>query len=168
MTRSPTQPVARTNTPANITAAAGPPLFREFQIFISLSVRRWGLRSASNKRAKDVSRPCSPCHYPQVRRAQISAAVWQAGLHPGRGNGAYLRFSQSTGFSAVAEDRCEGALVASKPPSRYAPIPEPEPNSLSTPSKPPSSPLQACYWPTSSQLVGNRSDVDPIHIGAVA
>ena len=68
----------------------------------------------------------------------------------------------------VVEDRCEGALVASKTLSRYAPIPEPEPNSLSTTSRPPASPLQAYYQPTTSQLVGNRSDVDPIHIGAVA
>jgi len=56
-------------------------------------------------------------------------------------NGAYLRFSKSTGFSTVAEDRGEGALVASQPLSRYAPIPEPEPNSLPTPSRPPSGPL---------------------------
>src|ERR1019366_914328 len=54
------------------------------------------------------------CHDPQVRRAQISAAVWQAGLPPRRGHGAYLRFSKSTGFSTVAEDRGEGALVASR------------------------------------------------------
>ena len=105
---------------------------------------------------------------PQVRRAQISAAVWQAGLPPRSGKGAYLRFSKSTGFSTVAEDRCEGALLAFQPLSRYAPIPEPEPNSLPTASRPPSSPLQAYYWPTSSQLVGNHSDVDPIHIGVVA
>ena len=83
-------------------------------------------------------------------------------------NGAYLRFSKSTGFSTVAEDRCEGALLAFQPLSRYAPIPEPEPNSLPTASRPPSSPLEAYYWPTSSQLVGNHSDVDPIHIGVVA
>ena len=83
-------------------------------------------------------------------------------------NGAYLRFSKSTGFSTVAEDRCEGALLAFQPLSRYAPIPEPEPNSLPTASRPPSSPLQAYYWPTSSQLVGNHSDVDRIHIGVVA
>ena len=85
-----------------------------------------------------------------------------------RVNGAYLRFSKSTGFSTVAEDRCEGALPAFQPLSRYAPIPEPEPNSLSTASRPPSSPLQAYYWPTSRQPVGNQSDVDPIHIGLVA
>ena len=30
------------------------------------------------------------------------------------------------------------------------------------------SPLQAYYWPRGRQLVGNRSDVDAIHIGAVA
>ena len=83
-------------------------------------------------------------------------------------NGAYLRFSRSTGFSTVAEDRCEGVLLAFQPLSRYAPIPEPEPNSLPTASRPPSSPLQAYYWPTSSQLIGNHSDVDPIHIGVVA
>ena len=46
--------------------------------------------------------------------------------------------------------------------SRYAPIPEPEPNSLPTTSRPPSGPLQAYYWPTSSQLVGNHSDVDAL------
>ncbi len=28
--------------------------------------------------------------------------------------------------------------------------------------------FQAYYWPTSSQLVGNHSDVDRIHIGVVA
>ncbi len=85
------------------------------------------------------------------------------------GNGyGWISFSKRTGLSRVAEDRGEGTFVASKPLSRYAAIPEPEPNSLSTPSRPPSSPLQACYWPTSSQLVGNRSDVDPILIGAVA
>ena len=72
------------------------------------------------------------------------------------------------GLSMVAEDRGEGARVAFQPLSRYAPIPEPEPNSLLPASRPPSSPLQAYYWPTSSQLVGNRSDVDAIHIGAVA
>ena len=83
-------------------------------------------------------------------------------------NGAYLRFSKSTGFSMVAEDRCEGALLAFQPLSRYAPIPEPEPNSLPTASRPPSSPLQAYYWPTSSQRVGNHSDVDRILIGVVA
>jgi hypothetical protein len=83
-------------------------------------------------------------------------------------NGAYLRFSKSTGFSTVAEDRGEGALVASQPRSRYASIAEPEPSSLPTTSGPPSGPLQAYYWPTSSQLVGNHSDVDPIHIGVVA
>src|ERR1019366_6530575 len=109
-----------------------------------------------------------PCHYPQVRRAQISAAVWQPGLPPRSGHGAYLRFSKSTGFSTVAEDRGEGALVASQPLSRYAPIPEPEPNSLPTTSRPPSGPLQAHYWPTSSQPLGNHSDVDRIHIGVVA
>jgi len=113
-------------------------------------------------------RRVSPCHYPQVRRAQISAAVWQAGLLPRRGHGAYLRFSKSTGFSTVAQDRGEGALVASQPRSRYAPIPEPEPNPLPTTSRPPSGPLQAYYWLTASQLVGNHSDVDRIHIGVVA
>jgi hypothetical protein len=38
----------------------------------------------------------------------------------------------------------------------------------STTFRPPAGPLQAYYWPTSSQLVGNHSDVDPIHIGVVA
>jgi len=70
-------------------------------------------------------------------------------------------------FAVFAEDRGEGALVASQPLSRYAPIPEPEPNSLPTPSRPPAGPLQAYYWPTSSQLVANHSDVDRIHIGVV-
>ena len=79
-----------------------------------------------------------------------------------------MRFSKSTGLSTVAEDRSEGARVALQPLSRYAPIPEPEPNSLPTTSRPPAGPLQAYYWPTSSQLVGNHSDVDPIHIGVVA
>jgi len=74
----------------------------------------------------------------------------------------------SSRLSTIAEDRGEGTLSASKPLSRYAAIPEPEPNPLSTTSRPPSSPLQACYWPTGRQLVGNRSDVDRIHIGAVA
>ncbi len=57
--------------------------------------------------------------------------------------------------ATVAEDRGEGVLVASQPLSRYAPIPEPEPNSLSTTSRPPAGHLQAYYWPTSSQLVSN-------------
>jgi hypothetical protein len=35
-------------------------------------------------------------------------------------------------------------------------------------SRPPLGPLQAYYWPTSRQLVGNHSDVDRIHIGVVA
>jgi len=37
-----------------------------------------------------------------------------------------------------------------------------------SPSKPPSGPLQAYYWLTGRQLVGNRSDVDRIHIGPLA
>ena len=65
-------------------------------------------------------------------------------------------------------ERGEGALVASQPRSRYAPIPEPEPNPLPTTSRPPSGPLQAYYWLTGSQLIGNHSDVDRIHIGVVA
>ena len=56
-----------------------------------------------------------------------------------------MRFSKSTGLSTVAEGRGEGARVASQPLSRYAPIPEPEPNSLSTTSRPPAGPLQAYY-----------------------
>ncbi len=39
--------------------------------------------------------------------------------------------------------------------------------SLPTTSRPPSGPLQAYYWPTGSQPVANRSDVDRIHIGPV-
>ena len=119
-------------------------------------------------RAYFAGTTCLEAYYPQVRRAQISAAVWQAGLPPRRVKGAYLRFSKSTRFSTVAQDRGEGALVASQPRSRYAPIPEPEPNSLPTTSRPPSGPLQAYYWLTDSQLIGNHSDVDPIHIGVVA
>ena len=48
------------------------------------------------------------------------------------------------------------------PLSRYAPIPEPEPSSLPTTSRPPSSPLQAYYWPTSSQLTGRQ----PVRCGS--
>ena len=65
--------------------------------------------------------------------------------YPEGGCGAYLRFSKSTGFSTVAEDKGEGARVASPPLSRYAPISEPESNSLSTTSRPPAGPLQAYY-----------------------
>jgi hypothetical protein len=111
------------------------------------------LRSAPWPAGSDPpgSAPLKACHYPQVRRAQISAAVWQAGLLPCRGKGARLRFSKSTGFSTVAQDRGEGALVASKPRSRYAPIPEPEPNTFPTTSKPPSGPLQAYYRPAAGR-----------------
>ena len=85
------------------------------------------------------------CRDPKPPHGHPTATLWV--------NGAYLRFSKSTGFSMVAEDRCEGALLAFQPLSRYAPIPEPEPNSLPTASRPTSSPLQAYYWPTSSQRV---------------
>jgi hypothetical protein len=53
-------------------------------------------------------------------------------------------------------------LVDTDSPLRAAVEPEPEPDSLPTTSRPPAGPLQAYYWPTSSQLVGNHSDVDPI------
>src|ERR1019366_2653351 len=47
--------------------------------------------------------------------------------------------------------------------SRYAPIPEPEPNSLPTTSRPPSGPLQAYYWPTSSQPLGNPPPMGTVY-----
>ena len=61
-------------------------------------------------------------------------------------NGAYLSFSRSTGFSTVAEDRCEGARLAFQPLGRYAPIPEPEPTSR----------LQAALQPPPGVLLANQ------------
>ena len=66
------------------------------------------------------------------------------------------KLTKSTGFSTVAEDRGEAALAAFQPLSRYAPIPEPEPNSLPTTSRPPSGPLQAMDYLASARPAAGR------------